>query len=60
MKEKTPLGIIIVAITLATTIAVTPTLIQIQSAHASVISSTSRIFSEKVLMVAKLSEIQSY
>ena len=44
MKEKTPLGIIIVAITLATTIAVTPTLIQIQSAHASVISSTSRIF----------------
>jgi hypothetical protein len=35
MKEKTPLGIIIVAITLATTIAVTPTLIQIQSAHAS-------------------------
>jgi hypothetical protein len=43
MKEKTPLGIIIVAITFATTIAVTPTLIQIQSAHASVISSTSRI-----------------
>jgi hypothetical protein len=43
MKEKTPLGIIIVAITLATTIAVTPTLIQIQSAHASVISSTSRL-----------------
>ena len=44
MKQKTPLGVIIVAITLATTIAVTPTLIQIQSAHASVISSTSRIF----------------
>jgi hypothetical protein len=43
MKEKTPLGIIIVAITLATTIAVTPTLIQIQSAHSSVISSTSRL-----------------
>jgi len=43
MKEKTPLGIIIVAITVATTIAVTPTLIQIQSAHASVISSTSRL-----------------
>ncbi len=35
MKEKTPLGIIIVAITFATTIAVTPALIQIQSAHAS-------------------------
>ena len=34
----------IVVLTLATTIAVTPTLIQIQSAHASVISSTSRIF----------------
>jgi|SRR5437588_6459091 len=44
MKEKTPLGLIIVAITLATTISVTPTLIQIQSSHASVISSTSRIF----------------
>src|SRR5712692_5167514 len=43
MKQKTPLGVIIVAITLATTIAVTPTLIQIQSAHASVISSTSRL-----------------
>jgi len=35
MKEKTPLGVIIVALTLATTIAVTPALIQIQSAHAS-------------------------
>ncbi|SRR6266487_2517440 len=44
MKEKTPLGVIIVAITLATTIAVTPTLIQIQSTQASVISSTSRNF----------------
>ena len=43
MKEKTPLGIIIVAITFATTIAVTHTLIQIQAAHASVISSTSRL-----------------
>ena len=35
MKEKTRLGIIIVVITLATTIAATPALIQIQSAHAS-------------------------
>src|SRR6266702_8603599 len=35
MKEKTPLGIIVVVITLATTIAATPALIQIQSAHAS-------------------------
>src|SRR6266568_5554287 len=43
MKEKTPLGIIIVAITFATTIAATPTLIQIQSTDASVISSTSRL-----------------
>jgi len=43
MKEKTPLWVIIVAITLATTITVTPTIIQIQSAHASVISSTSRL-----------------
>ena len=42
MKEKTPFGIIIVAITFATTIAVTPTLIQIQSTQGSVISSTSR------------------
>ncbi len=33
----------IVVLTLATTIAVTPTLIQIQSAHSSVISSTSRL-----------------
>ncbi len=43
MKEKTPLWVIGAAITLATTIAVTPTLIQIRSAHASVISSTSRL-----------------
>ena len=43
MKEKTPLRVMIVVLTLATTIAVTPTLIQIQSAHASVISSTSRV-----------------
>ena len=43
MKEKTRLGIIIVVITLATTIAATPALIQIQSAHSSVISSTSRL-----------------
>ena len=33
----------IVVLTLATTIAVTPTLVQIQSAHSSVISSTSRL-----------------
>src|SRR6266571_8633927 len=39
MKEKTPLRVMIVA----TTIAVTPTLMQIQSAHSSVISSTSRL-----------------
>src|SRR5438128_4021484 len=39
MKEKTPLRVMIVA----TTIAVTPTLMQIQTAHASVISSTSRL-----------------
>lgn len=43
MKEKTPLRFIIVVITLAITIAVTPTLLQIQSANASVISSTSRL-----------------
>ncbi len=43
MKEKTPFWVIIVAITLATTIAATSMLIQIQSAHASVISSTSRL-----------------
>src|SRR6266487_4383253 len=43
MKEKPPLGVIIVAITLAATIAATPTLIQIQTTQASVISSTSRI-----------------
>jgi len=43
MKEKTPLRVMIVVLTLATTIAVTPTLIQIQSAHSSVISSTSRL-----------------
>ena len=43
MKEKTPLRVTIVVLTLATTIAVTPTLIQIQSAHSSVISSTSRL-----------------
>jgi hypothetical protein len=35
MKEKTPFGVIIVVITLATTIAATPALIQIQSAYAS-------------------------
>ena len=43
MKEKTPLRFIIVVITLAITIAVTQTLLQIQSANASVISSTSRL-----------------
>jgi hypothetical protein len=43
MKEKTPLRFIIVVITLAITIAVTATLLQIQSANASVISSTSRL-----------------
>ena len=43
MKEKTPFWVIIVAITLAATIAATPTLIQIQTTQASVISSTSRI-----------------
>jgi len=42
MKEKTRLGIIIVVITLATTIAATPALIQIQSTQASVISSTTQ------------------
>ena len=42
MKEKTPLWVIVAAITLATTIAATPALIQIQSAYASVINSTFR------------------